>query len=81
MKKDRRKFEKTNKYVKETRQQGLYFTPLDLGSVKIVVDTHASFSNARRLKSQLGYGFLMVEHTGGANIVYYGSNKCKIVAR
>lgn len=43
--------------------------------------TEASFSNAKGLKSQLGYVLVLVDSRSRGNIVHYGSNQCKRIAR
>lgn len=47
----------------------------------MVLLTDASFENARDFKSQLGYLILMVDKHDACNIVDFGSNRCKHVAR
>lgn len=46
-----------------------------------MVLTDTSFSNAEGMKSQLGYEILLVDQSKACKIIYYGSNKCKRVAR
>lgn len=72
---------RSTKFLKETRTQGLNFTPLNLETVRLVLLSDASFGNAAGLKSQLGYLIMMVDSDDNCNIVHYGSNRCKRVAR
>lgn len=50
-------------------------------TVRVIVVTDASFANARDLRSQLGYLVLMVDGQDNANIIHYGSRRCKRVTR
>lgn len=53
----------------------------DLDSVRLVLLTDASFANARDFKIQLGYIILMVDNHDNCNIILFGSNRCRRVAR
>lgn len=50
-------------------------------SLWIAVFSDASFANTDRLKSQLGFVVVLTDRKGNANILYYGSAKCRRVAR
>lgn len=50
-------------------------------TVKILVVTDAYFANARGIRGQLGFAVFIVEAKGLANIIHYGSAKCKRVTR
>lgn len=69
---DYKSFAKTTKFLQQTKQQGIYFVPLDLTSVLLSLITYASFANSENARSQLGYVVLMVDKTDRANFVYYG---------
>lgn len=43
--------------------------------------TYASFFNARNLCSQLGYIVAMLDRHDTANIINYGSSRCKLVTQ
>lgn len=79
--KDIKSLKKTTKFLKETIEQGLTFVPLNLETMRLVLMTDASFANAQGMKSQLGYLIMLVDDEGNCNIVHYGSNRCKRVAR
>jgi hypothetical protein len=67
--------------ARETVQDGLRFVPLDLETVRVVLFSDASFSNAAEYKSQLGFVICLAEVNDNANIVHYGIAKCKRVTR
>ena len=79
--KDIKSLKKTTKFLKETIEQGLTFVPLNLETMRLVLMTDASFANAQGMKRQLGYLIMLVDDEGNCNIVHYGSNRCKRVAR
>ena len=72
---------KTIKFLKATASQGLNYVPIDLKTARLVLMTDASFANAEGMKSQLGYVIAMVDDKGRCNIIHYGSNKCRRIAR
>lgn len=72
---------KTIRYLQATKTRGLTYVPLDLRTVPIIILTDASFANATRLRSQLGYVILILDAKQRANIVHYGSSRCKGVVR
>jgi hypothetical protein len=47
----------------------------------VVVFSDASFANAGGYKSQLGFVICIVDDANNANIVHFGSSKCKRVTR
>jgi hypothetical protein len=65
----------------ETADDGLNFTNVDMGSCRIVVFTDASFANAEGYRSQLGFVICVVDDELNANIVHFGSQRCKRVTR
>ena len=72
---------KAVEFLKETKEIGLTYVKLNMEEIKIVVLTDASFANAEGLKSQLGYLILLVDDTGRCNVLHYGSNRCRRIAR
>lgn len=62
-------------------EQGLTYVPFNLKTVRMVLLADASFTNAKGLKSQLGHVLLMVDDDSWCNIIHFGSNKCKRIAR
>lgn len=72
---------KATAFLKDTKEQGLNFVPLNLDNVRLVVVTDASFANAPGSKSQLGYIIMMVDDDNNSNIIHYGSNRCSRIAR
>lgn len=68
-------------FLKDTSGQGLDYVKVDMDTARIVLLTDASFANARDLKSQLGYLILVVDDDGNCNVLHYGSNRCRRVAR
>lgn len=63
------------------RLQGLSFAPLDLPTARLVLLTDASFASAEGIKSQLVYLPLLIDASGTANVIYFGSNMCQRIAR
>lgn len=55
--------------------------PLDLGTVRIVVASHASFENAKGGRRQFGFVISMVDHHEKANEVHYASCRFRRVSR
>ena len=60
---------------------GLFFPKLDLGSVKIVGYSDASFAGNKDFSSQPGMVALLVEKHNKACVVHYASWKCRRVTR
>lgn len=67
--------------LKKTRTKRLTFVPLDLQTEPLILFSDASFTNAEGLKSQRGYLFLIVDEVWQCNVLNYGRNRCKRVAR
>lgn len=72
---------RTLDHLRETKEDGLTFCPLDMETMRMVLISDASFANARGGKSQLGYIVAMVDGTGRANIIHFASNRCRRVTR
>jgi hypothetical protein len=68
-------------WLEKTDDLQLKFVPLDMQTIRMVVFTDASFANASNLASQLGFVVCLVDDGGNANIVHYGSQRCKRVTR
>lgn len=63
------------KHCHTTNEVRIRYVPLELSSVSLIIFTDASFANAADFKSQLGYVLLMVDGTGKAHILHYGSSR------
>lgn len=68
-------------YSKEKCQKGLRFVNLDKDTMRIVLFTDASFGNTQDLSSQIGFVVTLVDGDNNANIIHYGSKKCRRVTR
>ncbi len=64
-----------------TKNTGLDFVRLDIDSLYLVAFTDAAFANAPGCRSQLGFVVAAMNTSGAANIVHYGSSRCRRVAR
>lgn len=73
--------EKVIDFLKDTKDFKMVFTPLKLDTARLVLISDASFANARGLKSQLGYIIALVDDDGNCNIIHWGSNRCRRIAR
>ncbi len=67
--------------LKETQSRKLKFIQLDPSSVRIAVHANASFGNADNYASQIAFVMCLVDKHDRANVVHYGSQKCKRVTR
>lgn len=76
-----KKMEKLVSRCRNTSQAGLRYVNLDKESQRLLLFTDASFANANKLKSQLGFFGVLCDKHGRGNIVHYGSTTCKRVAR
>jgi len=54
---------------------------LDRTSLRVVLFTDASFGNTSDLSSQTGFVIALVDGNDNANIIHYGSKKCRRVTR
>jgi hypothetical protein len=61
--------------------RGLRFVPLDLSTLRVAVFTDSSFANNVDMSSQIGYIVVTVDKNSAANIVHWGSIKCRRVTR
>lgn len=73
--------QKTVKRCLTTSNIGLNFVPLDLNSLTLALFTDSFFAKAKNLKSQLGLVLALVDNEGKANIIHYGSSRCKRISR
>jgi Reverse transcriptase (RNA-dependent DNA polymerase) len=65
----------------EHANRGLRFVPLDLPTLRVAVFTDSSFANNPDMSSQIGYIVVIVDKNDAANIVHWGSVKCRRVTR
>lgn len=72
---------KITKRARETSEIGLNFVELDLDSLQYFLFTDASFANASNGASQIGFVLCLADSSGKANIVHFGSQRCKRVTR
>ncbi len=72
---------KVVEWCRRTSETGLKFVPLDVNSLRLVLFTDASFANTENLKSQIGFVLLLADGSNRANIIHYGSSRCKRVKR
>lgn len=68
-------------HLKATKERGLKFVPINMKTARLVLFTDSSFANATDFKSQLGFLLLIVDDNHRANIVHYGSSRCRRVTR
>lgn len=61
------------KHLKTTADAGLTVVPLQLATMRFVLYTDTSFSNARSSKSQLGFVLLLLDGNDNGNVSHYGS--------
>lgn len=71
--------EKIIKHFRTTPNQGLNFVQLKFSTISLILLTDASFENAKNLRSQLGFVILLVDGNYNANVLYYGSQRCRRV--
>ena len=76
-----KKLKKLVKWCHDTCDIGLQYVPLDADTLRLVLFTDAAFGNGEKLNSQLGFILLLVDGNNDANIIHYGSTKCRRVAR
>lgn len=72
---------KVIRWCKETASVGISSIPLDMASLSLGLYTDASFANAVGLKSQIGFAIVVLDNSGKANLLHYGSTKCQRIAR
>jgi hypothetical protein len=65
----------------ESADLGLRFVQLDKDSVRIALFADASFANSDSYGSQIAFVVCLVDEQNRANIVHYGSQKCRRVVR
>lgn len=68
-------------HVKETPEQVLILVKVNMETAKLVRFTDNSVANARDLKCHFGFIVILADHDGRANILQYGSNRCRHVTR
>ena len=67
--------------AQETSDVGLNFVALDPNSLSMVLFTDASFANADKCTSQLGFVICLFDGENQANIIHCGSQRCRKVTR
>lgn len=76
-----KKMENILRWCRETQSIGLKFVPLKEHGLHLVLFTYASFANAAKLKSQMGFVLALVDEDGTANVIHYRSNTSYRVTR
>ena len=64
-----------------TKHIGLKFVKLDIKTIRLLLFTDASFANCNNLKSQIGFLLVLADGSNNANILHYGSSRCKRITR
>lgn len=75
------KLAKSTAFLHKAEKQALQLVPLDTTTERLVLLLDTSFENGEGLKSQLDYILIMTNASGSCNILHYGSNKCRRIAR
>ena len=68
-------------YARCTAQRRLNFVDLDQSSLRLMLFTDSAFGNRADLSSQLGYVIVLSDKYCNANILHYGSQKCRRITR
>lgn len=76
-----KKLNKLVSWCHDTCDFELKFVPLNLSSLRLLLFTDASFANANKLRSQIGFVHVLADDENNANIIHYGSINCKRVTR
>lgn len=74
-------FSKVVELLRSTKNMHIWFVKWDLGTVRLVLFSDASFENEKGFKRQLGYVIALGDVTGPEHIVHYGRNRCRCVVR
>lgn len=77
-------FKQLNKfvaYLHGTADGGLKFVRWNMHTAMLVLLMYTSFASSCDLKSQLWLVVFLMDHAGNANILHYGSNRCRRVTR
>lgn len=64
-------------FLYNMKNQGLTFVPLELTTLRLILISYEPLANDVGLSSQLGYLILSMDGKVRANVVNYGSKKCK----
>lgn len=72
-------FNKTIYNLRKTKEIGFSSKKFDIDTMRLVFITDASFANAKQLRSQIGFGILMADGNGTANLIHFGSSRCRRV--
>lgn len=73
--------EKVVKNLRTSKEDGLTYFKLDMEALRLLLVTDESFRNARGMKNQLGFFVMMADKSVNANIVHYGSIRCRRVTK
>lgn len=57
------------------------YKKLDMDTMRLALITDASFANAKQLRSQLEFLILMADRNETANLIHFGSSRCRRVTR
>lgn len=68
-------------HLKSTHTVELTYRPIEIATVRLILFMHASFGNARRLKSQFWLVHLIADEEWNAKILHYSSLRCRRVTR
>lgn len=68
-------------WCRKTSNLGLKYTYINPKEVRLMVFTDSSFANLHDLRSQIGFVVLATNDSGSANILHFGSTRCKRIAR
>jgi len=75
------KMKKLIERCRSTIKVHLKYVPLDVNDLRLLLFTDASFANADKLKSQIGFVLVLADGSNNANILHYGSSRCKRITR
>lgn len=65
----------------ESNTIGLRYVQLDQDTIHLILFTDSSFGNSEGLSSQAGFIIILADTNGKANIIHYGSKKCRRITR
>lgn len=65
----------------ETCEFEMQYVPLQKDTLRLLLFTDASFANADKLRSQIGFVLVLADDQLNGNIIHYGSVHCKRVTR
>lgn len=65
----------------KSTKDGLRYIRLDEDTAHLILFTDSSFGNSDGLSSQAGFLIILADGQGKANIIHYGSKKCRRITR